>query len=161
MTWCSEWMPHRKKFSKKSLQALSSQNRTWEGVWSEREEEDNPEWRGFRDGVDLHLGTIEQANTRERERERERHTHTHTQPHTHTHKKHQTTSIYKNIKNWRYVCMNMWHANLNTSWAQPNPNLTAYSHSTYIYIYIYHTSIMHENIVIIQMWCNAWTFMII
>ena len=39
---------------------------------SKGEEDDAPERRGFQDGVDLHLGAIEQANARERERERER-----------------------------------------------------------------------------------------
>ena len=34
-------------------------------------EEDAPEHKGFWDGVDLHLGAIEQTNARERERERE------------------------------------------------------------------------------------------
>ena len=38
---------------------------------SEGEKEDAPERRGFRDGVDLHLGAIEQTNARKRERERE------------------------------------------------------------------------------------------
>ena len=33
---------------------------------------DSLERRGFWDGVDLHLGAIEQTNARERERERER-----------------------------------------------------------------------------------------
>ena len=51
------------------------------------EEEDASEQRRFRDGVDLHLGAIEQTNERKRERERERDA-----------KKHQTNQ-YKNIKN--------------------------------------------------------------
>ena len=38
---------------------------------SEGKEEDALERRGFRDGVDLRLGAIEQTNARERERERE------------------------------------------------------------------------------------------
>ena len=65
-------MPRREKFSKKSLWALSSWNRTEEGIESAREEEDAPEERGFRDGVDFHFGAIEQLTKRERERERER-----------------------------------------------------------------------------------------
>ena len=33
----------------------------WEGVGSEgEEEEDALEWKGFRDGVDLHLGAMTQ-----------------------------------------------------------------------------------------------------
>ena len=63
-------MPRREKFSEKSLWALSSRNLTWEGVESE---EDAPERRGFRDGVDC-FGAIKQTN-REREREREREKH--------------------------------------------------------------------------------------
>ena len=47
-------MPHREKFFEKSFQALSSRNRTWEGVGLE-EEVDALEWKGFWDGVDLRL----------------------------------------------------------------------------------------------------------
>ena len=61
-------MPHREKFSEKSLRDLSSRNRMWEGAGSE--EVDAPKQRGFWDGVDLHLGAIEQTNTREREGEK-------------------------------------------------------------------------------------------
>ena len=59
---------------------------------SEGKEEDALERRGFRDGVDLRLGAIEQTNARERERERERES-----------KKHQQHNIeeYKRLK----VCM--------------------------------------------------------
>ena len=39
---------------------------------SRGEEKDALKRRGFRDGVDLHLGAIEQLIERERERERER-----------------------------------------------------------------------------------------
>ena len=63
-------MPRLQKFSKKSCQASSSRNRTEECVGSEKE--DAPECKGFWDGVDLHLGVIEQTNARKRERERER-----------------------------------------------------------------------------------------
>ena len=63
-------MPRLQKFSEKSCQASSSQNRTEECVGSEKE--DAPECKGFWDGVDLHLGAIEQANAREKKRERER-----------------------------------------------------------------------------------------
>ena len=54
-------MPRREKFSKKSDLAFSSWNQMCEGVGSdgEEEEEDAPERRGFRDGVDLRLGAIE------------------------------------------------------------------------------------------------------
>ena len=63
-------MPRLQKFSKKSFRASLSWNQTKEGVGSE--EEDAPECKGFWDGVDLHLGAIEQANARKKERERER-----------------------------------------------------------------------------------------
>ena len=66
-------MPRQEKFSKKSLQALSSWNLTWDGVGSEgeeEEEEDAPKRRGFRDRIDLHLGAIEETNARKREGER-------------------------------------------------------------------------------------------
>ena len=70
MTWHSEWMPRHEKFSEKSLWALSSWNRMWDGVESEgEEEEDALEWRGFWDEVDFCLGVIEQL-TRESEREK-------------------------------------------------------------------------------------------
>ena len=50
-------MPRLQKFSEKSFQMFSSQNRIKEGVGLE--EEDTPERRGLWDGVDLHLGAIE------------------------------------------------------------------------------------------------------
>ena len=63
-------MPHLQKFFEKSFRASSSWNQIEEVVGSE--EEDVLERRGFLDGVDLHLGAIEQTNARKRERERER-----------------------------------------------------------------------------------------
>ena len=66
-------MPYREKFSEKCLRALSSWNRTWEGVGSTKgEKEDVLEQRGFRYRVDFHLSAIEQLTERKRERERER-----------------------------------------------------------------------------------------
>ena len=119
MTWRSKWMPRWEKFSKKSFRALSSQNCTWEGV--ESEEVDAPEWRGFWDGVDFGLGAIAKL-TKEIGRERN--------------KQKSTNNININIKinkgTYAWKCMNMWHANLKTSWAQPNPNLPAHINSTYI-----------------------------
>ena len=79
-------MPRLQKFSKKSFQASSSRNRREEGVGLEKE--DAPECKGFWDGVDLHLGAIEQANARKKERERERK----------TIRKVPTTAVYKNVK---------------------------------------------------------------
>ena len=73
MTWCSEWMPRREKFSEKAFQASSSRNWIDEGVGSG--EVDALEWRGFRDGVDLHLDAIDtdyHKQKREGEKERER-----------------------------------------------------------------------------------------
>ena len=65
-------MPSREKFFEKSLRALSSQNRAWDGVELDGEEtEDASKRRRFQDAVNFHLGAIEQL-TRERERERER-----------------------------------------------------------------------------------------
>ena len=58
MTWLSEWTPRLEKFSKKFDLAFSSRNRMWEEVES-KEENDTPERRGFRVGVDLRLGAIE------------------------------------------------------------------------------------------------------
>ena len=62
-------MPRLQKFSKKSFQAPSSQNRTEEGVGSK--EEDASERKRFWDRVDLRLGAIEQTNARKREKERD------------------------------------------------------------------------------------------
>ena len=61
-------MPRREKFFEKSLQALSSRNRMWDGVESEgEEEEDTPERKGFRDVVDFCLGATENLK-KEREK---------------------------------------------------------------------------------------------
>ena len=65
-------MPHLQKFSEKSFRALSSRNRTEEGVGSKKE--DAPERRGFWDKVDLRLGATEQTNERKRERENQKST---------------------------------------------------------------------------------------
>ena len=53
-------MPRLEKFSKNSLKASSSRNRTLEGEGSVKEEA--PERRGFRAGVDLRLGAIDTTN---------------------------------------------------------------------------------------------------
>ena len=89
-------MPRQEKFFEKSLRALSSRNWTWDGVeLGGEEEEDAPEWRRFRDKVDLRLGAIEQAHTRKRERKKRT-------------EKHEQDQYHK-IENWRYVCMrNAW-----------------------------------------------------
>ena len=61
MTWHSEWMPRREKFSKKFDLAFSSQNCSRDGVGSEGEEEEEaPKQRRFLDGMDLHLGAMMQ-----------------------------------------------------------------------------------------------------
>ena len=62
-------MPRLEKFSENALKASSSWNRTLEGEGSEDEEA--PERRGFRAGVDLRLGVIDTTNVnRNRERKR-------------------------------------------------------------------------------------------
>ena len=53
-------MPHLEKFSENALKASSSWNRTLEGEGSEDEEA--PERRGFRAGVDLRLDVIDTTN---------------------------------------------------------------------------------------------------
>ena len=53
-------MPRLKKFSENALKASSSWNRTVEGEGSVNEEA--PERRGFRAGVDLRLGAIDTTN---------------------------------------------------------------------------------------------------
>jgi len=67
--WHSEWIPRLEKFSKKSWWAFQSWSWTRVGV---RLEEDVPEQRRFRKGVDLRLVAMHSLFVRERERERER-----------------------------------------------------------------------------------------
>ena len=63
-------MPRLEKFSENTLKALSSRNQTVEGEGSVDEEA--PEQRGFRAGVDLRLGAIDTTNiNRFRGRKRE------------------------------------------------------------------------------------------
>ena len=62
-------MLHLEKFSKNTLKASSSQNRTLEGEGLEDEEA--PERRGVWVGVDFHLGAIDTTNVnKKRGRER-------------------------------------------------------------------------------------------
>ena len=62
-------MPRLEKFSENALKASSLWNRMLEGEGSEDEEA--PERRGFRAGVDLRLGAIDITNVnRKRGRER-------------------------------------------------------------------------------------------
>ena len=53
-------MPRLEKFSENALKASSSRNRIVEGEGSEDEEA--PERRGFRAGVDIRLGTLDMTN---------------------------------------------------------------------------------------------------
>ena len=53
-------MPRLEKFSENALKASSSWNQTLKGEGSENEEA--PERRGFRAGVDLRLGAIDTTN---------------------------------------------------------------------------------------------------
>ena len=63
------WLPRFEKFSKNASKASSSQNWIWDKV--ESEDKEASEWRGFRVGVDLRLGTIDTTNVnRRRGRER-------------------------------------------------------------------------------------------
>ena len=62
-------MARLEKFSENALKASSSRNRTFEGEGSK--DEKVPKRRGFRAGVDLHLGAIDTTNVnRKRGRER-------------------------------------------------------------------------------------------
>ena len=86
-------MPHLEKFSENALKASSSRNRTLEGEGLEDEEA--PERRGFRAGLDLCLGAIDTTDVnRNRGRKREEQS-----------EKYQATSIISNILKRRYVCM--------------------------------------------------------
>ena len=121
-TWHFEWMPRLEKFSENALWASSSRNRRERGA--ESEDEEAPEWRGFRVGVDLRLGAIDMANVN-RKRGRERKT------------IRKVPSNFKYQDYWKEVrmhgkCMNMWHVKKNASWAQLNPNLLAHKHIAHI-----------------------------
>ena len=62
-------MPRLEKFSENALKASSSRNRTLEGEGLEDEE--TPERKEFRAGVDLRLGAIDMTNiNRKRVKER-------------------------------------------------------------------------------------------
>ena len=63
-------MPRREKFFENALKASSSRNRIWDKVGSD--EEEAPERKGFRAGVDLRLGAIDTTNVNNREGEKER-----------------------------------------------------------------------------------------
>ena len=65
------------------------------------------------------------TNIREREREKEKETIKKV-----PNKKY--NKIYRIEGAYAWECMNMWHANINSSWAQPNPNLSAHSIATNI-----------------------------
>ena len=86
-------MPRLEKFSKNALKASSSWNQTLEGEGSEDEEA--PERRGFRAGVDLRLGAIDTTNVNKKKREKKKR----------QSEKSQATSIMSNILRKRYVCM--------------------------------------------------------
>ena len=91
-------MPHLEKVSENALKASSSWNRMLEG--EESEDEEVPERRGFRAGVDLRLGVIDTTNVnRIRGRKREEQS-----------EKSQATTIISNIENkvrMHGKCMNM------------------------------------------------------
>ena len=96
MTWHSKWMPYLEKFSENALKASSSRNWTWEVEGSE--DEQAPERKGFRAGVDLRLGAIDTTNVN-RKRGRER------KDNQKSPKQYQILGILKR----KYVCMgNTW-----------------------------------------------------
>ena len=85
-------MPCLEKSFENALKASSSQNRTLEGEGSKDEEA--PEQRGFRAGVDLRLGAIDTTNiNRNRKRERK------------TIRKVPSNANISNIWKGEYVCM--------------------------------------------------------
>ena len=93
MTWRSESTPRLEKFSENALWASSSRNRRERGA--ESEDEEAPEQRGFRAGVDLRLGAIDTTNVNgKREREKEN-----------TIKKVPSNSNITSIFKREYVCM--------------------------------------------------------
>ena len=96
MTWCFKWTPHLEKFSENALWASSSQN--WRERRAKSEDEEAPERRGFRAGVDLRLGVIDMTNVnRKRGRERK------------TIRKVPSNSNITSILKREYVCMgNAW-----------------------------------------------------
>ena len=88
-------MPHLEKFSENSLKASLSRNQMLEGEGLVDEEA--PEQRGFRVGVDLRLGTIDMTNVnRIRGRKREEQS-----------EKSQAIQIYEKRVCMHGKCMNM------------------------------------------------------
>ena len=91
------------------------------------DEEEAPERRGFRAGVDLRLCAIDTTNVNNREGEKERQS-----------EKSQTFSNISNILEGSTYAWEMHehvtcrHAKVIASWAQPNPNLAAHNHITHI-----------------------------
>ena len=86
-------MSRLEKFSENALKASSSRNRTLEGEGSKDEEV--LERRGFRAGVDLHLGAIDTTNVnKKRGRERKRQL-----------ERSQAATIISHIMKRKYVCM--------------------------------------------------------
>ena len=86
-------MPYLKKFSKNSLRATSSRYRTVEGEGSVDEEA--PERRGFRAGMNLRLGAIDTTNVNKFKGKRRKE----------QSEKSQATLKILNILTIRYVCM--------------------------------------------------------
>ena len=118
MTWHSEWMPYPKKFSENALWASSSQNWRWEGVGSE--DEDVPERRGFRDGVDLHFGAIDTTNV-SRKRGRDRETIRKVPKH---------FKYNKYIEKKEYVCMgNAWTCDMQKKFHHGLSQIQSYPHT--------------------------------
>ena len=123
MTWRSEWMPCLERFSENALCTSSSWNRGARGA--ESKDEEAPERREFRAGVDLRLGAINTTNVNRIERG----------------KKETIRKVPTHFKYSKYIekrvhmhekCMNMWHAKENASWAQPNPILSAHNQFAHI-----------------------------
>ena len=61
-------MPRLEKFSENALKASSSWNRIWDKAGSD--EEEAPKQKGFRAGVDLHLGAIDTTNVKKKDGEK-------------------------------------------------------------------------------------------
>ena len=117
MTWHFEWTPCQEKFSENALWASSSRNRRER--WAKSEDEEAPEWRGFRVEVDLPLGAIDTTNVnRKRGRERKKI------------KKVPSNSNKRSILKREYVCMgNAWTCDMQNKLHHRLSPIQTYQHT--------------------------------
>ena len=125
-----EWMPRLEKFSENALWASSSRNRRKKGA--ESKDEEAPEWRRFRAGVDLRLGAIDTSNVnRKRGKERE------------TIRKIPSSFKYIKYIEKKYVCMgNAWTCDMQKKMHHRLSPIQTYSTHLNTWQYHYNANVM-------------------